>query len=344
MNIDIQIIPRILRTDLRPWTIDYSEDKFRTQINSITKIEMASNDFYAFQFENAFNQKRKYFKILIDNALNHYFNITINRLNEARSDDQRKYILYTTLNTDVIPLIRETAKVIQETGFKLATYDENPKDIIPTVDLNGDNGFVLHYLKYKLIAIYLEVQDGNKIYLKDDPLSLDDILMLFFNHNSKNIEYIKLIHIDVLQPELPLVAKINDVSQEPDFIPIKADFRDIAKNVLAYGIVVRNSDMFAAFEEKLHAHGYIGLDYKFTDSHNQHNELAIIYHHLISKRYFNDRYFPGNKVMSNLLIKRFLNHRYCVNLDKQFNTYNEKPNQIAEFVDKHHWLYTLRSC
>lgn len=344
MNIDIQIIPRILRTDLRPWTIDYSEDKFRTQINSITKIEMASNDFYAFQFENAFNQKRKYFKILIDNALNHYFNITINRLNEARSDDQRKYILYTTLNTDVIPLIRETAKVIQETGFKLATYDENPKDTIPIVDLNGDNGFILHYLKFKLIAIYLEVQDGNKIYLKEDPLTMDDILMLYFNHTSKNIEYIKPIKIDVLKPDFTLTAERKEIPKEPDFIPIKADFRDYTKGILSYGIVVRNPDRFAAFEDKLFTNGYIGLDYNFTDKHGLKNELAIIYHHLISKRYFNDRYFPGNKELSNLLIKKFLNYRYCVNLDKQFNTFNNNPNEIADFVEKHYWLSNLPSC
>jgi hypothetical protein len=343
MNNDLSIINRIQRTDLRPWTIVYSDDKFRSEINGIAKVEMESVDFYTFQFENAYNPKRKYFKLLIDNTLNLYFNNTLHRLSAALSDDQRKYILHSTLNTDLSPLISETGRVIQETGYKLVNYGTRNIDTSDIPLSDGDNPFVLHYLKFKLIAIYLEIQDGNKIYLKDDPLSLDDLLMLHFNHSLGNT-YIQKNKVETLEKENATNTQKSPETEAPKFIPIKGDFRDIAKGVLSYAVVVRNPDRFAAFEEKLFANGYIDLDCKFSNKHGLKNELSIIYHHLISKRYFFDKYFPGNKILSNLLIKKFLNHRYIVNLDKQFNNYNDKSNDVADFIESHYWLSNLPSC
>ena len=108
--------------------------------------------------------------------------------------------------------------------------------------------------------------------------------------------------------------------------------------------LLKNDIRFAAFEEKLFENGYIDSDYRFTDKHGYKNELAQIYHHLISKRYFHPILFPEKLPITNLQIRKFLDHRYSTNIDRQFRNYSEKPTVIADFIESHYWLSNLPSC
>jgi hypothetical protein len=136
----------------------------------------------------------------------------------------------------------------------------------------------------------------------------------------------------------------QDRKTESLFTPLKHDIRDIAKGVLSFSTMIKNPERFAAFEEKLYDNKYIDVNYKFQDQHGMRNELAMIYYFLISKNYFHSRYFPGNKIISDLHIRKFLDHRYTTSIDKQFRSFKNKPDKIATFVENNSWLGRIPSC
>ena len=126
--------------------------------------------------------------------------------------------------------------------------------------------------------------------------------------------------------------------------PFKAltnDFRDTSKGILSYEAIIKTPTRFASFEESLFQNGYIDENYKFVDKHGMKNEMAAIYHQLINKGYFHQHTFQPTKQIKDVDIRKFLDHRYQANLDKQFRTYRQNPEQLAEYIDSQYWLTKL---
>ena len=47
------------------------------------------------------------------------------------------------------------------------------------------------------------------------------------------------------------------------------------------------------------------------------------------------------KAIKDVDIRKFLDHRYQTNLDKQFRNYRQNAEALAEYIDSQYWLTSL---
>jgi hypothetical protein len=72
--------------------------------------------------------------------------------------------------------------------------------------------------------------------------------------------------------------------------------------------------------------------------------MAAFYHQLIRKGYFNNRVFPDNIELKPLFIRKFLDNRYSINIDKQFRNWSTKDKDLLSFIEKDYWLDNIELC
>lgn len=139
-------------------------------------------------------------------------------------------------------------------------------------------------------------------------------------------------------------APASQVTAKPQTIQFEAkafDFRTEKKGIIPYEAIIKDSGRFSRFEEELFSHELIDENYNFKNQHGQIQELAAIFQTLIKKGYFNKRQFPKNKEIKPVDIRKFLDHRYNSNTDKQFRTWANKPDELADFVSSKYWIDKL---
>ncbi|MCB0541132.1 MAG: hypothetical protein KDE33_26735 [Bacteroidetes bacterium] len=292
---------------------------------------------YEVSFPKALTNKRKYFLSLIDAEAIEYLNYIHKQVSESINANAKKYHVHMALTRTLNEKLRETAQAIQEQEYSPNQYDPT-FGVLPTDTSTADGAYILFYLKHQLVRLYLEIQDSYPEQLKEEPLTEDDIYLTYFNHIAPNPSHVsEAVPIQIASPSNP-----KAIPQAPK--PFKAltnDFRDTSKGILSYDAIIKSPTRFASFEESLFQNGYIDENYKFVDKHGMKNEMAAIYHLLINKGYFHQRTFQPTKQIKDVDIRKFLDHRYQANLDKQFRTYRQNPEQLAEYIDSQYWLTKL---
>ena len=184
----------------------------------------------------------------------------------------------------------------------------------------------------------MEVQECFPDQIKEEPLTEDDIYLTYFNHTAPNPSHIaEAVQIQVASPSAPWPA----TQTSKLFKAISGDVRNDAKGILPYETIIKTPTRFASFEESLFQNGYIDENYNFTDKHGMKNELAAIYLQLMKKGYFNQRTFQPIKPIKDVDIRKFLDHRYQTNLDKQFRNYRQNAEALAQYIDSQYWLTSL---
>jgi hypothetical protein len=340
MNNDLSIFHKILFLELRPWSINgFSEAKFIELAHQVKK------EFYSFQpqfqvdFPKPLSVRRKYYHALIDNEATRYLNAFHQEMSAALNDEEKKYLIHTTLTKLIIQKLNETSTAINEHQYFFSNVAGPSKSMgSPNI---GDDSYTLQFLKYQLICIYLEIQYSYKDFVKGDFLSEFDIQQLYFSEPplEKSIITEAPITIHKQSEGKQLVQKVVI-----PFKVLKADFRDPETGIIDYKTMIKNDHCFAQFEEQLFSHGYIDEKYTFINKHGLKEEMAMIYHILITRNYFNPRRFNPSKPIQHLDIRKFLDHRYNASLDKQFRSYKKASEKIVDFVSKHRWLDILPPC
>jgi len=340
MSNELSIFHKILFLELRPWSIkEFSEAKF------IELTQQVKKEFYSFQpqyqidFPKPLTVRRKYYHALIDNEAIRHLNEFHQEMSAALNDDEKKYLVHTTLTKLLIQKLNESSAIINEYQY-FFTNLAGPSKSTGSPNI-GDDSYALQFLKYQLIRIYLEIQNSYKDFVKGDYLSESDIQQLYFSEPPPEKSMITEAPITIhKQSEGKQVVPKPIIS----FMAMKADFREPVKGIIDYKSMIKNDQRFAQFEEQLFSHGYIDENYTFTNKHGLKEEMAMIYHLLISRNYFNPRKFNPNKAIQHLDIRKFLDHRYKASLDKQFRSYNKSSEKVRDFVSKHRWLDILLSC
>ena len=340
MNNELSIFHKILFLELRPWSIkEFSEAKF------IELTQQVKKEFYSFQplyqvaFPKPLTARRKYYHALIDNEAIRYLNAFHQEMSAALNDEEKKYLVHTTLSKLLIQKLNETSAIINEYQYFFINVSGPSKSTgSPNI---GDDSYTLQFLKYQLIRIYLEIQYSYKDFVKGDSLSEGDIQQLYFSEPPQEKSMITEAPITIHKQSEGKQVIHKTVMP---FKALKADFREPVKGIIDYKTMIKNDQRFAQFEEQLCSHGYIDESYSFVNKHGLREEMAMIYHILISRNYFNPRRFNPTKPIQHLDIRKFLDHRYNASLDKQFRSYNKASEKIVDFVSKHRWLDILLSC
>lgn len=338
MSASLEIYNRILFLDLRPWLLSGVSDlKFKQDLNDLPKVFYQTQPQFEISFPKALSNKRKYFQALIDSAAIEYLNFIHKNVGESINANAKKYHVHMALTRTLNEKLRDLAKVIQEQHYSTEQYDPQ-FGTLKGNNTDSDGAFILFYLKHQLVRLFMEVQECYPEQLKEEPLTEDDIYLTYFNHTAPNPSHVsEAVPIQIASPSNP-----KAISQPAK--PFKAltnDFRDTSKGILSYDAIIKSPTRFASFEESLFQNGYIDENYKFVDKHGMKNEMAAIYHQLINKGYFHQRTFQPTKQIKDVDIRKFLDHRYQANLDKQFRTYRQNPEQLAEYIDSQYWLTKL---
>lgn len=338
MSTFLETYNRILFLDLRPWLLSgFSELKFKQDLQDFKKAYYQFQPLYEVSFPKALTSKRKYFLAIIDSEGIEYLNHIHKQVSESINANAKKYHVHMALTRTLNEKLREIAQVIQEQKYSPDQYD--PKfGTLPTDNFLADGAFILFYLKHQLVRLYMEIQDSYPEQLKEEPLTEDDIYLTYFNHTAPNPSHIsEAVQIKVASPSNPKVI----TQPTKSFKALTGDYKGAPKGILPYHAIIKNPSRFASFEESLFQNGYIDNEYKFGDKHGMKNEMAAIYHQLIKKGYFNTRTFNPSKPIKEVDIRKFLDHRYQTNLDKQFRTYRQNPEALAEYIDSQYWLSSL---
>ena len=341
MTPPLDIYNRILFLDLRPWTLTgISEAKFKQDLNDLQKAHHQFQPTYELSFPKPLTNKRKYFLTLIKSEAIRFLNHFHQQVNDSLNDQAKTYLVHMALTRTLNSKLNEVHQIILDRGYNQDLFITTPGTF--KVDSStADEAFILFSLMHQLVCLYLEVQDNYHSYLTAESLSENEIYLTYFGHSSPEPSLInKAEKIEHVSPANPLL----NIKSSTNFKPIASDMREEAKGILSFKDVVKDADRFASFEESLRIYEFIDDKYNFSDNHGMKNNLAMIYHHLIKKGYFNKRRFPGNKEIKEVDIRKFLDHRYNTDVDKQFRSFRNKPEEIAVFVDKYSWLSNLPIC
>lgn len=337
MNPELPIFNEILLLSLRPWMIKHSDTKFKELLTEIETNKIQYNPFFDLDYKKALTNKRKYYSKIINNERTNFLNKQIDYISKSDTLDEKLYLFKVVFNT-LKNLLKKTSECINEKGFDFEEINSNNKDL-------ADNVYILHLLKFELIMIYIEIQENFKNEITQDYFSIEDLLELHFNELENQIILSKIEN----RKSDPLVnVEITNLKKEEvSFVPFKDDFRESKKGVLDYKSIVKNPSRFAQFETQLYENFYISEKYQFIAKHGQINELAKIYHILISKNFFNKRYYQPNKPskeIKDLDIRKFLDLRYNCNVDKQFRTLLKNKQEVTDFAKDNSWLERILPC
>ena len=345
MNNDLTLFNKILFLDLRPWkNRSFTDDKFKTLFDKLQKVHFSFQPLYELTFPKPLTAKRKYYQLLIDSEVIQYLNNLYSIITSATNESEKFYWLHSTLTKVLVQKFKEVSKTINDNQYFLDSLNSKLKD--KNIDSKTqDEIYIIQLLKAQLIRMYLEIQNGFTKLLTFDALSENEILELYFTDPSPDKSY--LIDAANLNLNLNLVPATTLYKDKPSNVQFKAitdDIRKAKKGILDYKTIIKNPERFASIEEQLFNEDLIDLNYNFNDKHGQKQLMAAIYQKLIMKGYFNKKAFQPLKDIKHVDIRKFLDHRYNTNLDKQFRTWGNSPTELADFVEKTFWIDNLPVC
>lgn len=341
MSNNLDLYQNILFLELRPWQNRTTPDqKFKQMILELTKEHYENQPLYAVDFIKPLTPFRKYYHAIIENEAIRYLNVIHKFVRDSTTDPEKKYWVHTTLTKKITQKLKEVAAIISEKSYSEIT-DSHGSNNLAAASIPSDDAYVILFLKHQLIRIYLEIQNTFLAYVHDDIMSEDELLSLYFSHPTPYHSILK--NAPNIFPDKPLL-NLNPKESKQPFNAVRSDIREVKKGILSYEVIIKNPSRFATFEEKLLEYEYINEKYEFSDKHGQKQQLAAIYHQLINKKYFNPRNFSLKAEIKPIDIRKFLDHRYRTDVDKQFRDYANHPEKLAKYIESQYWLDKLLSC
>jgi len=333
MSKHLEIFNKLLFIDC-PWhDKNPSENKFQQQLYKLSKVTLENQPLLELKFLKPLSERRKYYSTIIKNEAVSYLNAFHKAMKAAATDDEKKYQVHKSLVKQLRKKFKETESIIESKGF----YFENIEPAQKKTQVDSkfkEDIYIIQFLKYQVIWLYLEIQNNYLPYLSQDALEESDIHDMFFSDPAPAKSF--FVDAPALNLPKPVQSIVTKENAKP-FVVQKKDIRDPAKGILTYEQIIANPDKFARAEIEFFEQGLINDQYKFKEEHNQVKEFAAAYQVLQKKNYFNKYYFPGKKEVTDLHIRKFLNHRYLTKIDREFRNFRD-PKLLEEYVSTKPWL------
>ena len=341
MSNELSLYHQLLFLDLRPWMKrDVSESKYKELLQSFSKENISFRPLYEVSFIKPLNAKRKYYHALIDSEATSYLNTFERNFFSAEKVNEKKYWVHTTLSKVISQKLKEASKIIKANEYYL-------DQILPGVKPNSkaehllDETYILQFLKCQLIRIYLEIQKAFKPFVKEDELTEEELHSIYFKEEIFTTSFLKKITYN--EPIKETGSKIIP-DTESIFTPEKREIREATKGVLSYKEIVSKTDKLARVESILFEQKLIDKEYSFVPTHGNILKMAAVYRVLLNNEVFLKITFKDSKkvTVTDLHIKKFLNHRYAVNIDKEFRNFG-KEEVLKTFLSNNLWVGQLSS-
>ena len=341
MNNNLELYNDILFMNHRPWKFGKQSDlKFKQLLLEVKKEYYIFQPNYEVDFIKPLSNIRKYYHAIIEYEAIRFLNNLHTNISAALSNNEKSYLVNFALNKLLSQKIKDTALKIEERNYTPEQFDIKQQKRIDDISI-ADESYILHLLKHQLVRLIMEIQDSFPEFLKDDALTTDEIYYKYFNEAAPERPYIIEAENYPNTSQFPLPQQKDS---KPVFNAIRDDIWEEGKNIRFYNQLISNQSRFAQVEEELYDRGLIDNKYHFTNKHGQKKYLAAYYHQLIRKGFFNKRIFPGNIEVKNRDITKFLDHRYRTNVDKQFRLWNNKQEELLNYIEKDYWLDHIPPC
>lgn len=287
---------RILFLDHRPNLTDsYPLAKFRFLLLDLEEVHYKYQPLYEVEKDRILSVVQEYYQRLIDNASINFFNEFQAEIRASKTREEKQYI------------IRCAIKQLNFYMLETLTWNERNSNTYPDLIIKTN-------MKHQLVRLYLEVMSETEELPTAD--NMDEVYQRYFNEPAP---VPSVIH-DATTVVRAMDPKANSSEEEKEFQIRLCDFRPEAKGILSYDTIIKNPKRFAEFEEHLFLYGFIDEEYNFTNKHGMKSEMAEKYHQMIKEGYFFPRDFKRFKDILPRDIRKFLDHRYQVNLDKLFRS------------------------
>lgn len=338
MSNSLSIFHEIFFLGLRPWmNRDWREDKYKELFQAETQEVFNHQPLYKIVFNKPLNAKRKYYYLLATNGTIHFLNDIKTNIDDALNDNEKKYIIIQQALKPLSQKLKEINTLIEERNYQWDAIKGTAQTTKSDSNV-ADEAYIFQLIKYHLLSLYLEIQNVYLQFLKDDAYTDEELHQKFFT------EAIFQTGIITNADNIHLPTPASQVKADPNaktFERKAFDFRDPKKGILSYDKIIRNEQRFSAFEEELFTHNIIDANFNFIDAHGNKQLLAAAIHTAISKKYFSERNFEKKTPLKQVDIRKFIDHRYNASIDKQFRTWGNDANALAQFLDNHFWITNL---
>jgi hypothetical protein len=315
----------------------HSDQKYQQMLQTVNKETYLQQPLYGIDFIKPLTSKTKYYHAIIEQKLIKYLNSVHSSMANAITENEKKFQVHRALNQELKSKLIGVKSLILKKDYFFDQVD--PKSSNTSKDSTfRDEAYIIQLVKYKLIWLYLEIQDTYLSYLKDDPITEEEIHYLYFSEEVPTKSFI----IDA--PDMHLPKRSNSIIKQP--LPkklkvIKDDIREPVKGILKYSEIIAVPDKFANLEIQLFDEGLLNLKYDFIKNRGNVQKMSAVYQVLIKKNYFNKLYHPGKKSITDLHIREFLNYRYTATINKQFRIFGNKekgPALLDAYIEKNSWI------
>jgi len=331
----LELYNEILFLDLRPWLKSNDPDlKFKQLLSEVKKEYFTYQPNYEVDFIKPLSNFRKYYLAIIEHDATKYLNDLYAEINASTNPTEIKYLVHFALTRTLSQKLNEISRILSERKYNPNQFDLSSEDLRLDKSV-ADESFVIHYLKHQLVRLFLEVQESYQEHLKEEPISEDEIYYMYFNEQAPKPSFISEADN---YPDLKAVPIKERAEEKETFNALRQDIRSEKKGVFSYNQLIKNQSRFAQIEEDLFERELIDKNYQFIDKYGQKRYLSAIYHQLIRKGYFNKRVFPDNIEVKPSQIRKFLDHRYNADVDKQFRIWDGTQKELIEFIEKDYWL------
>lgn len=312
-----------------------TETQYKDLLKNLNKEHYSHTPRFEIEFKKALTNKRIFYTICIQNETKKQLNNCLDAFDKNTSEIHYKY-LYNRYNKTFLNYIEEIASYIQENELSENLF------LFPSKDNKSDESYILFFLKANAIFLLMELQERFHRYSENYPLLQEEIHEVYFSENPPQNLYIQPYQGKPIQIK-------RETSKSKVFKAIKGDLESRRDNpkLLTFSELINpsKSNQFSIAEERLFDAEIIDKDYNFISKRGNKIILAAFINKLLNTGYFNERIFPGPKIIKEREITKYFAHRYGNDSDtnKEFRNFNgSKKHQYNSILEKHFWLDNIK--
>ncbi len=313
---------------------------------------------HSFTSKPPFNNLTRYHRKLIDQFKNQILHDILRMLTSKLLHGSRIEKLFEDIMEELYTRLQRTKEIIHSLDQNISREkDHEPLD--RPVTMVDTERYIYDYLRSTLIQILSEMHTHFRdIASRRQNLGVDSLTGLVGIYKPQETNDVQPAIESAAMPGMGTVAesgvpsngasghdkaKPGDTCTEADspafFVAIRDDVRPPRKGIVKYLDMIRDPRHFGWIEEHFVRVGFIDANYRFCDRHGHKKLFAGIYHLMIEMNCFKAVDDSTGKRIRPVDVRRFLDYRYGVSLEKQFQPSSLGAEERAELLRSFDWLH-----
>ncbi len=326
----------LLLEDIAPWfnrnTIDA---QFKERLLNNPVVQYTCQPAYSVTYPGPANDFRRFYYRYISNAAISYLNWLHEQMKGALTDDERQFLIRESMERNLVSCLQETAKSFEYRDSSQPDFDYT-LNAGRTPAQEQNEMYVLNYLKLQLVRLYMEVQAAFPTFNSREVLKATEVLEYYFQDTKTTEDFLQ----QAAQLEIsPKIKSAPTQRKKEPLLTREYDFRGEMPKGKSYTLIVEHPDKLSKAEEELFNQDILDSELQFINTHGNKRLLGAAYHIMVERGYFKNKIMGINNKRVNTTIRRFLEHRYNVNIEQEVRKLTANNNEdLKEIVDKTFWL------